>query len=203
MLLAAYGQQHWWPADSAFEMMVGAILTQNTNWQNVEKAITQLKAVDALDAQTMLDMDEARLRELIHPSGFFRQKAARLRLLCSFYLEQGREQGIKNLPDARASLLSLNGIGPETADSMLLYALGTPVFVVDAYTRRIFARLGLTAADATYSELQEYFHAQLDKDVSLYKEFHALIVQHAKHYCRVKPLCTHCPLGPSCPAIIS
>ncbi len=203
VLLTAYGPQYWWPADSPFEMMVGAILTQNTNWQNVEKAIANLQLSGALDARAMLDMDEIRLRELIRPSGFFRQKAARLRLFCKFYLEQDREQGIKDLADPRAALLSLSGIGPETADSILLYALGIPVFVVDAYTKRIFTRLGLLQEKTDYSQTQAWFHAQLDKDVSLYKEFHALIVQHAKQYCRVKPLCAHCPLGPICPALKS
>ena len=198
LLLDTYGKQHWWPSDSPFEMMVGAILTQNTNWQNVEKAITQLKAADALDAQVMLDMDEAKLRELIRPSGFFRQKAARLRLFCHFYLKHGGESGIKDLKDPRRLLLSLNGIGPETADSMLLYALGMPVFVVDAYTRRIFARLGFTAADATYQDLQDYFHAQLERDAPLFNEFHALIVQHAKQHCRAKPACQDCPLSIPC-----
>jgi len=198
MLLDAYGKQHWWPSDSPFEMMVGAILTQNTNWQNVEKAIANLKRSDALDAQTMLNISETSLQELIRPSGFFRQKAARLRLLCHFYLKHGGESGIKDLDDPRRSLLSLNGIGPETADSILLYALGMPVFVIDAYTSRTFARLGLTAADATYAELQEYFHAQLESEVPLFNEFHALIVQHAKQHCRVKPVCQNCLLFTPC-----
>jgi len=178
--------------------MVGAILTQNTNWQNVEKAITNLKTAGSLDAKHILNMDEARLRELIRPSGFFNQKAVRLRLFCHFYLEHDGESGIKALENPRRTLLSLNGIGPETADSILLYALGIPVFVVDAYTRRIFSRLGLTAADATYSELQDYFQTQLERDVPLFNEFHALIVHHAKQHCRAKPLCDECPLFISC-----
>jgi len=198
LLFEAYGKRHWWPADSPFEMMVGAILTQNTNWQNVEKAIGNLKTAGALDAQTMLDMDEARLRELIRPSGYYKQKAARLRLFCRFYLDNGGETGIKSLDNPRRSLLALNGIGPETADSMLLYALGLPAFVVDAYTKRIFARLGLTPADASYHELQGFFHAQLERDAPLFNEFHALIVQHAKRHCRIQPLCADCPLLACC-----
>jgi len=199
LLLDAYGPQYWWPANSPFEMMVGAILTQNTNWQNVEKAIANLRAADALDAQAMLDMDGDRLRGLIRPSGFFNQKAARLRLFCSFYLDNGGKSGIKGLDDPRHALLALKGIGPETADSMLLYALDIPVFVIDAYTRRIFGRLGLTSPDAGYHELQAYFHAQLNRDAPLFNEFHALIVQHAKRHCRSKALCPGCPLASSCP----
>ena len=198
LLLDAYGKQRWWPSDSPFEMMVGAILTQNTNWLNVEKAITQLKAADALDAQTMLDMDETRLRELIRSSGFFRQKAARLRLFCRFYLDNGEVNGLRQLENPRQTLLSLNGIGAETADSILLYALGMPVFVIDAYTRRIFARLGLTVTNATYAELQDYFHTQLESDVPLFNEFHALLVQHAKQHCRVNPVCQNCSLFTAC-----
>jgi len=178
--------------------MVGAILTQNTAWTNVEKAIANLKAADALDARSMLDMPGERLRELIRPSGFFNQKAGRLRLFCSFYLENGGVKGIGQLDDPQAALLALNGIGPETADSMLLYALGIPVFVIDAYTRRIFARLGLTEADASYHALQDYFHASLDRDTRLFNEYHALIVQHAKQHCRVRPDCPGCPLQHSC-----
>jgi len=203
ILFDTYGEQGWWPADSPFEVVVGAILTQNTNWQNVEKAIANLKAADALDAQAMLDMDETRLRELIRPSGFYKQKAERLRLFCTFYLGQGREQGIKKLPDPRSTLLALKGIGPETADSILLYALEIPVFVVDAYTRRIFIRLGLLDSAASYAETQTCFHTQLDRNVLLYKEYHALIVQHAKQHCRVKPLCASCPLTSICPAALT
>jgi len=198
LLLAAYGAQHWWPADSPFEVMLGAILTQNTNWRNVEKAIANLKQADALDAEKILIMDDARLRELIRPSGFFNQKAVRLKLFCAFYLEYGKEAGLRQLADPRASLLELKGIGPETADSMLLYALHMPVFVVDAYTRRIFSRLGLISADADYAEIQALFMQYLATDTSLFNEYHALIVAHAKRHCRVKPECGNCPLKKHC-----
>jgi len=198
LLFAAYGPQHWWPAQSAFEMMVGAILTQNTAWTNVEKAIANLRAAAALDAQAMLTMDEAGLRELIRPSGFFNQKAARLRLFCAYYLQTGREAGMRTLPDPRASLLALNGIGPETADSILLYALGMPVFVVDAYTRRIFTRLGLLPEGVNYADTQDFFHAQLANSAPLFNGYHALIVQHAKQHCRVKPDCSRCPVSGFC-----
>jgi len=198
LLLDAYGEQHWWPAESPFEMMVGAILTQNTNWKNVERAIANLKAADALSAQAMLEMDEIRLRELIRPSGFFNQKAARLRLFCEFYLRQGGESGMQCLDHPRRTLLSLHGIGPETADSILLYALGIPVFVVDAYTRRIFARLGLLPARSGYAETQAYFHARMERNAALFNEYHALIVEHAKQHCCAKPRCNACPLQHHC-----
>jgi len=198
MLLTAYGAQHWWPADTPFEVMVGAILTQNTNWKNVEKAIANLKQANALDAQTILDMGDAQLRTLIRPSGFFNQKAERLKLFCTFYLAHGRENGLKSLPDARACLLELKGIGPETADSMLLYALEIPVFVVDAYTKRIFSRLGLISANADYATTQTIFMDELPSDVALFNTYHALIVEHAKRHCRAKPDCAGCPLRLDC-----
>jgi len=199
-LLAAYGPQHWWPADTPFEVMVGAILTQNTNWKNVEMAIANLKAADMLKAEKIADCDEVHLGELIRSSGFFNQKAVRLKAFCRFYLDQGRESGLKRLDDPRQTLLALNGIGPETTDSMLLYALDVPVFVVDAYTKRIFSRLGMISAKASYTEVQQLFQDQLDADVSMFNEYHALIVNHAKHHCRVKPVCTVCPLLDLCPA---
>jgi len=198
LLFDAYGPQHWWPADSAFEMMLGAILTQNTNWLNIEKVIANLKAAGALDAQAIVSIDESRLRELIRPSGFFNQKALRLRLFSTFYLEYGREAGLKKLPDPRKALLSLNGIGPETADSILLYALEIPVFVVDAYTRRIFTRLGLLPDDVDYATTQTWFHTQLERDAPLFNDYHALIVQHAKQHCRIKPVCAGCSLRRIC-----
>jgi len=198
LLFDAYGAQHWWPADTSFEMMLGAILTQNTAWTNVEKAIANLKRADALDAQAILKMDEAQLRELIRPSGFFNQKAARLKIFSDFYLEHGGLEGLRQMDKPRAALLALHGIGPETADSMLLYALDEPVFVIDAYTRRIFARLGLTTPDVSYHELQNLFHAQLPMEVPLFNDYHALIVQHAKQHCRVRPRCDGCPLHSGC-----
>jgi len=198
LLRDACGPQNWWPAHSPFEVMLGAILTQNTNWRNVELAITNLKAANALDAQAILHMDESRLHELIRPSGFFRQKTERLRLFSAFYLEHGGEQGIRALPEPRSALLALKGIGPETADSILLYALNIPVFVVDAYTRRIFSRLSLLPADVSYDETQSWFTTHLQTDTGLFNEYHALIVQHAKQHCRVKPACDHCPLSHIC-----
>ncbi|MDX8392706.1 MAG: endonuclease III domain-containing protein [Mariprofundaceae bacterium] len=198
LLLAAYGPQHWWPADSPFEVMIGAILTQNTNWRNVEKAIANLKCADALNAEAISGMDEANLRDLIRPSGFFNQKAVRIKLFCAFYIRHGKENGLKKLPAPRASLLEIKGIGPETADAMLLYALAIPVFVVDAYTRRIFSRLGLLSEAASYDATQALFMRHLPPEVSFFNAYHALIVQHAKQHCRVKPDCADCPLQQGC-----
>jgi len=202
LMLEAYGPQHWWPGDSPFEVMVGALLTQNTNWQNVEKAIINLKSAGMLSAGSISGCELPRLETLIRPSGYFRQKAVRLQTLCRFFLEQGEIPGLQaaETDNLRNQLLALNGIGPETADSILLYALNRPVFVIDAYTRRIFARLGLIGPDAGYPELQNYFTSRLPADAALFNEYHALIVQHAKQHCRARPDCTACPLGRSCPA---
>ncbi|HXH64722.1 MAG TPA: hypothetical protein VNH42_04335, partial [Mariprofundaceae bacterium] len=134
----------------------------------------------------------------VRPSGYFNQKARRLKAFAGFYLAHGGESGIRCLPDPRQALLALHGIGPETADSMLLYALDMPVFVIDAYTRRIFARLGETPPDASYAALQEYFHARLTPSVPLFREYHALLVAHAKRHCRKRPLCAGCPLQKRC-----
>jgi endonuclease-3 related protein len=197
-LLAHYGPQGWWPADSPFEMMVGAILTQNTSWTNVERAITHLKQAGLLGAAAIDACETERLAAAIRPSGYYNQKAQRLKAFSRFYLDHHGEDGLAGLPDARQALLGLHGIGPETADSMLLYALARPVFVIDAYTRRIFARLGLTPPDAPYPALQAYFHGRLPASVPLFKEYHALIVAHAKRHCRTRPLCAGCPLLPGC-----
>ena len=201
-LFGAYGPQHWWPADSPFEVMVGAILTQNTNWKNVEKAIANLKAEKMLGAAAMAACDRQRLAELIRPSGFFRQKAERLQLFCRFFLENGENRALQQLPleELRRKLLDLHGIGPETADSMLLYALDKPVFVVDAYTRRIFTRLGLLTDPLGYETIRHYFESQLEASLPLYQEYHALIVEHAKRHCRVRPDCRCCPLAGCCAA---
>jgi endonuclease-3 related protein len=197
-LLDHYGPQAWWPADDAFEMMLGAILTQNTNWTNVEHAIANLRDAGLLDAQAIADSDEVRLARAIRPSGYFNQKGKKLKVLAEFYLAHGGEAGIDRLPDARQALLELHGIGPETADSILLYALHRPVFVIDAYTRRIFARLGATPADASYDTLQDYFQSRLPLSAPLFNEYHALIVLHAKQHCRPRPACSGCPLQQEC-----
>ena len=197
-LLEHYGPQGWWPADDAFEMMLGAILTQNTNWTNVERAIANLRDAGLLDARSIADCDEVSLARAIRPSGYFNQKGKKLKTLADFYLAHGGEAGIDSLPDARRALLELHGIGPETADSILLYALRRPVFVIDAYTRRIFARLGATPPDASYDALQHYFQSRLPRSAPLFNEYHALIVMHAKQHCRPRPACSGCPLQQEC-----
>lgn len=175
---------------------------QNTNWRNVEKAIANLKDHQLLSPVALATCERERLGIIIRPSGFFRQKAERLRLFCRFYLQNGQGEALQQLPlgGLRRQLLALHGIGPETADSMLLYALDKPVFVVDAYTRRIFSRLGLLGDNHGYSAIQHYFEQQLPLSVSLFQEYHALIVEHAKRHCRTKPQCRHCPLKADCPA---
>ncbi len=199
-LLAAYGQRRWWPADTAFEVMVGAILTQNTRWENVEMAITNLKQADMLEAERIGNGDLEELEGYIRPSGFFRQKSRYLQAMSLFYHHHGCEFGLKKWPmySLRKKLLAVRGIGPETADSMLLYALDKPIFVVDAYTRRIFNRLVHLPQHASYGDTQHYFHSRLPRSLPLFKEFHALIVEHAKQHCRVKPQCMDCPLRQHC-----
>lgn len=199
-LLESYGPQHWWPADSPFEMMIGAILTQNTNWKNVERAIINLKSENLLNEESIADCDTPLLAEAIRPSGFYRQKAERLQLFSRFFIRHGRTSGLKREPvnKLRNMLLQQHGIGPETADSMLLYALGKPVFVVDAYTKRIFSRIGLFSDKQDYMAVQAYFHQHLIEDLSLFQEYHALIVEHAKRFCKARPSCEACPMNTFC-----
>ncbi|NWG86259.1 MAG: endonuclease III domain-containing protein [Hydrogenophilaceae bacterium] len=205
-LHAHYGPQHWWPGETPFEVMVGAVLTQNTAWTNVEKAIANLKRARALNATALLKLAPAELAELIRPAGYFNVKAKRLQHLCAFLAEQGvarqpqRLRGKAPLPELRRRLLAVHGVGEETADSILLYALNLPSFVVDAYTRRIFGRLGLIAGDESYHQIQAAFVAGLPKEVALYNEYHALIVQLGKSTCRPRPRCGECPLRRNCPA---
>lgn len=200
-LLKAYGPQHWWPADTPFEVMVGAILTQNTSWTNVEMAIANLKAADMLDSESIADCNLQQLGEVIRPSGFYMQKARYLQHFSRFYNESGQFVGLMKWPTRmlRKRVLELNGIGPETADSMLLYALDRPIFVVDAYTRRLFVRLEHFGHELAYDAVQHYFQQRLPESLSLFQEFHALIVEHAKHHCNTKPQCFDCPLFDDCP----
>jgi len=200
-LHGTYGPQGWWPADTRFEVMVGAILTQATAWRNVERAIQRLKAARALSPERMASFSEQELAELIRPAGFFRQKAGRLRALVELVLIHGGVQNLLSLPqkELRGRLLSVPGVGPETADSILLYAAGYPVFVVDAYTKRILHRLGLLPDEkADYKEVQGLFEKNLPRDPKLYGEYHALLVRHAKEHCRARPRCPTCPLAPVC-----
>lgn len=200
-----FGPQHWWPGETPFEVMVGAILTQNTAWSNVELAIANLKAAGALDGAALLDLPDASLAELIRPAGYFNVKTRRLKALCAYL----RAEGVLDAPEAlagqaepgelRRRLLAVHGIGAETADCILLYALDLPSFVVDAYTRRIFARLGRIEGDEPYAAIQALFHAHLPRDRALYNEYHALIVRLGKSACRPEPRCGECPLRRGCP----
>ncbi len=197
-LYSHFGPQHWWPGDTAFEIAVGAILTQNTNWTNVEKAILNLKKKKSLSAKKMNGMSHSTLASLIKPAGYFNVKAKRLNNFLTFlsnsYSGSMKKMGEKDLPLIREELLKVNGIGPETADSILLYALNKPSFVIDAYTRRILQRHNIADADVSYHELQAVFHENLPRDIKLYNEYHALIVMLGKNYCKPKPKCKECPI---------
>lgn len=203
-LYRCYGPQRWWPGETPFEVMVGAVLTQNTAWGNVEKAIENLKQAQALDAKVIAKTSHARLARWLKPSGYFNIKARRLRNFCIWYLAQGGFEALASLDTARLrhGLLSVNGVGPETADDMLLYAFERPVFVIDAYTRRLHARLGTIRGDEGYETLRLLFESTLRgrKKVQLFNEFHALIVRHAKDVCRPRPRCRECCLARSCPS---
>jgi len=203
-LLDAYGPQHWWPAETPFEMMIGAILTQNTSWKNVETAIAALKDADMLDCEAIASCNLQQLGEVIRSSGSYMQKARYLQQFALFYYNNGKREGLMKWPLSmlRARLLGVHGIGPETADSMLLYALDRPVFVVDAYTKRLFVRLEQFGHELNYDSIQHYFQQRLPESLPLFQEFHALIVEHAKRHCRTKPHCIDCPLFEHCPTAV-
>ncbi len=207
-LLEKYGSQLWWPTTregevnpqytggpknnrQRLEIAIGAILTQNTSWKNVEKAIVNLNRENLIDLEELKQVKVERLEELIRPSGFYKQKAERLKIFVKFLSN-------KNFSElTREELLKVKGIGPETADSILLYACGKQEFVVDAYTKRIFSRLGLIDSE-NYQEVKNFFQANLPQNTKLYQEFHALIVEHAKRFCRKEPNCRDCPLNSKC-----
>lgn len=214
LLLKSYGHQGWWPLSKdglhslhhkgppvndkdSFEIMVGAILTQNTAWTNVEKALHNLNKEKLLDLKKMHDADTNHLASLIRPSGYYNMKAKKLKNLTSFILAFKSFDELFKQKNLRELLLSINGVGEETADSMALYAAGKPFFVIDAYTRRIFSRL-LNLDYGTYYEWQTFFMDNLKHDVGMFKEYHALIVEHAKQHCRTKPVCEGCPLSRKC-----
>jgi len=200
-MLAAHGPQGWWPADDPFEIMVGAILTQNAAWTNVEYALANLKAADALAPGVLASMDPEQLGTLIRPSGYYNVKARRLQALCRFVVDSGGADALAQWSTAalRRSLLAINGVGRETADDIVLYAFDRPVFVIDAYTRRIFARLGLCSGTEPYEILRSGFERAFGGDVGRYQECHGLIVAHAKAACRKRPACAGCCLRRSCP----
>jgi endonuclease III related protein len=204
LLLTVLGPQHWWPADTPFEVMVGAVLVQNTSWQNVKRAMANLRQSELLEPHALNAVPVEELEELIRPAGYFRVKARRLRSLLEFLVERydGSLQAMFRTPQdtLREELLAVHGIGPETADSILLYAGGLPVFVVDAYTHRIFSRHGWIAFDSDYHAIQEYFQDELPQSAPLWNEYHALLVHVGKHYCRkTKPNCRECPLASMLP----
>ncbi|HEA47023.1 MAG TPA: hypothetical protein ENH97_01260 [bacterium] len=200
-LLKHFGRQHWWPADTPFEVIVGAILTQQTTWRNVEKAIDSLKEDNLLDISSLARVNLRRLEKVIRPAGYFHQKAERLRGVCQYiYKNYGDDLDklfSQPIPNLREELLSLKGLGLETVDSIILYAANKPVFVIDAYTKRMAHRLGMTNLDK-YEDLRRYFENYLPNDLELYQEFHALIVELGKNYCKTKPNCQPCPLRKGC-----
>jgi endonuclease-3 related protein len=198
-LYAAFGPQGWWPGDSPFEVMVGAILTQNTSWHNVEKAIGNLKESSVLQPNKLLKMGNARLARLIRPAGYYNIKTRWLKEFLRFFAREynAKVSAMSSVQTSflRGELLKVHGIGPETADSMLLYALNKPVFVVDAYTKRILSRHGLVKSDASYQEIQDLFRKNLKNSVKLFNEYHALLVKLGKDFClKNKPKCQICPL---------
>jgi len=208
-LLAAYGPQRWWPARTTLEVMVGAILTQNTAWTNVKKAVANLHAARAMDAEVILRAPHRTVAAWIRPAGYFNVKAKRLQNFCAWYVERGGKKKLRRCDTValRQELLSINGVGPETADDILLYAFDRPVFVIDAYTRRLFSRLRMAEGDEPYDALRGSVEQNLRREIRgrrelapLFNEYHALIVRHGKDVCRPRPRCAACCLAPRCPA---
>lgn len=204
-LLKAYGAQHWWPAESPFEVIVGAVLTQNTSWTNAATAIANLKAAGALSARRLREMPHEELAAMLRPAGYFNSKARKLRAVAEYLGRYGDDLDAlfrsKPLPELREEVRSIYGIGPETADSILLFAGGLPTFVVDAYTKRILGRLDLLSDDVEYEAVRRLFHRALPQDRQLFNEFHALLVTHAKNSCHKRaPRCSGCPLLDLCAA---
>jgi len=216
ILYKSLGKQGWWPLtlklksehykgppktdNHKFEIIIGAILTQNTNWKNVEKALYNLAKNKLLDINKINKTKKEKLAPLIKPAGYYNQKTERIKLLAN-YLITNYKGNInlffkKSIKELRKELLTLKGIGPETADSIILYAAEKPIFVIDAYTKRIFNRLGIKLN--TYDEYQELFHKNLKPNINIYKEYHALLVELGKHYCKTKQICLNCPLNNLC-----
>lgn len=202
ILLNRFGPQGWWPIKGRynskehdpFEIIVGAILTQNTSWNNVEKALNNLEKAHLISIKKIKSIGQKRLAELIRPAGYYNQKSERLKIVADFFE--------KSKSPTRAELLEVKGIGPETADSILLYAFNQPVFVIDAYTKRIFSRIGLCKDKCTYDELHDLFHTNLTNDYKIFNEYHALLVELAKRYCKKKPDCINCPVNQICKKFI-
>ncbi|MBL7074292.1 endonuclease III domain-containing protein [candidate division KSB1 bacterium] len=202
LLLVHFGPRGWWPGNSPLEIMVGAILTQNTNWVNVEKAIANLQSENLLSINGLTKVSQKKLTSLIRPSGYFNQKAKKIRAFMDFVNAEfgGKLDNMAGVEtqSLRGKLLGVKGIGEETADSILLYALDKPVFVIDAYTRRVFHRLGMVNGKDPYGVLQGFFMDNLPLNVDLYNEYHALIVHQGKTVCQRIPLCESCVLETEC-----
>ncbi|MGB9855460.1 MAG: endonuclease III domain-containing protein [Caldisericum exile] len=206
LLVEYFGRQNWWPAETPFEVIVGSILTHQTSWKNVEKAITRLKKNGLLDPKALFSLPIEKLAELIRETGFYRLKAQRLKNFLEFFknynfdLDKLKDKDIFSL---REELLSVKGIGKETADSIILYALNKPIFVVDNYTKRFGMRLGILDEDISYDKVRDLFESSLkNKDINItlqtFKEMHALIVELGKNFCKNKPNCNNCPLNKDC-----
>ena len=199
-LADAYGPQNWWPAREPFEMMAGALLTQRTTWRNAARAIASLRREGVLSPEAMALVPVSRLEALVRTAGTFRTKAVRLKALARWYAETGGRDALAARPTAslRSELLALPGTGPETADDILVYAFTRPVFVVDAYARRILSRYGWARGDEPYQQLSDAVARAIGPDAALLGEFHALLVEHGKRHCRSAPRCTWCPLAEKC-----
>lgn len=199
LLYQEYGPQGWWPADTALECILGAILTQNTSWKNVEKALQNLKNLNLISADKLRLITQDELAELIRPSGYYNQKALKIKNFLRFLYDNydGKIELLQNEDTTllRDKLLGIKGIGPETADSIILYCAGKPIFVIDAYTYRIFSRHGIVPEQTNYHEMQELFMDALASDANMFNEYHALIVKVGKEHCKKQnPLCVGCPL---------
>ena len=200
-LYTSFGARGWWPAETPFEVVIGAILTQNTAWKNVEKAVNNLKEKNLLSAENLYDIDIDTLKRAVKPSGYYNQKAQKIKNFLEFFKEYDFSfKKLKNEESQkiREQLLSVKGIGEETADCILLYALDKPIFVIDAYTKRVFHRLGFVDEKTDYSSLQKLFAAHLEKDTRLFNEYHALIDYLAHHICKKIPLCNTCIMQGDC-----
>ena len=193
-----FGPQYWWPGETPEEIIIGAVLTQNTNWQNVSRAIDNLRQNGSLSLQAVSQLSPKRLAQLIRPSGYYNIKQKRLRAVADYFVSRWRGDLSRIIkiptPALRKELLNIHGVGRETADSILLYALKRPVFVVDAYTIRIGSRHGLFPDDSNYEVVRGLFESHLKRSVSLFNEYHALLVRLGKEFCKPKSLCLKCPL---------
>ncbi|NKC14927.1 MAG: endonuclease [Gammaproteobacteria bacterium] len=196
-----YGTQHWWPANTPFEMAVGAVLTQHTSWSNAEKALQCLKIAQVLEPARLAQLPLVELQSLVRGSGTYRLKAVRLRALARWWLDRSEHHQDSGFTGLRTELLAVNGIGPETADCIALYAFARPRFVADAYARRLLTRLGITPGDFDYERTRCLVEEVVPADTGYLGEAHALIVTHAKVHCTVRPLCDGCPLAACCERI--